>query len=138
VLTVDANVWVAAFDPHDRFHLPSVRFLRAVADADLRLHAPAFLVVEVACALARRAGDAAVGRDAGERLRTHPSLTLHLLDDGLLIAAREIGVRHLIRGADALYAATAMVVDAPLVSWDDELVRRAGGVTPDSWLSRRS
>lgn len=137
MLTVDANIWVAAYDPRDRFHSPSVQFLREVAGQALRLHGPAFLIVEVACALARRAGDGAVGAAAGNRLRQHPALTLHPVDDVMLAASNEIGVTQLLRGADALYAATAMLVDAPLISWDDELVSRVGAVTPDSWLSLR-
>jgi len=136
VLTLDANIWVAAFDPRDRFHQRSAVFLRAVALKGLRLHGPAFVALEVACALARRAGDPAVGGIAHERLRTHPALLLHPMDDRCLSTAHEIGVRRLLRGADALYAATANLLDAPLVSWDDEMVQRAGACTPDTWLTR--
>lgn len=89
----------------------------------------------MACALARRAGDSAVGAVVEQRLRAHPALVLHALDDHFLEAAREFGVRRLLRGADALYAVTAQLLDAPLVSWDDELVQRAGAFTPDTWLA---
>lgn len=133
MLTLDANVWVAAFDPKDRFHGPSVAFLRAVALQRVRLHAPAFLVLEVACAVARRAGDAGAGRAAAERLRRHPLLTLHPLERRLLSRARSLGIERLLRGADALYAATATLSRSPLVSWDEELVARAGAVTPEEW-----
>jgi len=54
MLTVDANVWVAAFDPTDALHAPSVSFLRYLAtrrDSDC---APSFLALEVGCALTRR------------------------------------------------------------------------------------
>lgn len=57
------------------------------------------------------------------------------MDDRYLSTAREIGVRRLLRGGDALYAATAALLDAPLVSWDDELVQRAEALTPDTWLA---
>jgi predicted nucleic acid-binding protein len=136
VLTVDANVWVAASDPRDRFRDASVAFLRAAAERGLELHAPAFLLNEVGCALARRAGDKAVGVSAAERLRSHPSLILHALDEPLLALALDIGVRQLLRAADALYAATSMLARAPLITWDNELVSRAGAMTPDGWLAR--
>lgn len=136
MLTIDANVWVAALDPRDRFRDSSVAFLRAVAERDLEPHAPVFLINEVGCALARRAGDSAVGISAVERLRRHPSLTLHALDEPLLSLARDIGVRQMLRAADALYAATSVLAKAPLISWDAELVSRAGAVTPESWLAR--
>ena len=135
MLTLDANVWVAAFDPRDRFHEPSTAFLRAVSRPALQLHAPAFVILEVACAIARRAGDSAAGAVAGERLRAHPTLKLHPLDEACLLAAHEIGLRYLLRGADSLYAATAALVAAPLISWDNELVQRAGALTPAMWLS---
>ena len=32
-------------------------------------------------------------------------------------------------------ASTARIAAAPLVTWDQELVARAGGVTPDGWLA---
>jgi predicted nucleic acid-binding protein len=136
VLTLDANVWIAAFDPHDRFHAVSATFLRAVAQRRLRLHGPALVLLEAACALARRAGNAAPGQAALERLRAHPSLVLHPVNDGLLAMAKDLGVRQLLRGADALYAATAALLRAPLISWDDELVSRAGATTPEQWLAK--
>ncbi len=137
MLTLDANIWVAAFDAHDRFHERSVSFLRAVASADRQLHAPAFLVVEVACALARRSGNAGIGAAAAARLQAHPALELHALDAQLLGMATDVGARHRLRGADALYAATAELTRAALISWDAELVTRAGGTTPDIWLEAR-
>jgi predicted nucleic acid-binding protein len=41
----------------------------------------------------------------------------------------------MLRGADAVYAATARIAATPLITWDDELVQCAGGLTPDSWLA---
>jgi len=37
--------------------------------------------------------------------------------------------------AERAEAATAEILDAPLVSWDEELIRRAGAVTPTDWLA---
>ncbi len=38
----------------------------------------------------------------------------------------------------ALYAATAKLLQAPLITWDDELVQRAKALTPDAWLAARA
>ena len=135
MLTLDANIWVAAFDRRDRFHQKSAAFLTVVASKDLRLHGPAFVTLEVACALARRADDSAVGVVVEQKLRAHPALALHPVDDRLLDAARDLGTDLLLRAADALYAATASITASPLVTWDDELVQRAGALTPDAWLA---
>jgi predicted nucleic acid-binding protein len=138
VLTLDANVWVAAFDSRDRFHNRSTTFLRAAAVERLDLHGPAFVAVEVACALARRAGNPSVGGIVHERLHRHPALDLYPMDDRCLSRASEIGIQRRLRGADALYAAVAELAGAQLITWDDELIERAGALTPDTWLADRN
>jgi predicted nucleic acid-binding protein len=135
MLTVDANIWVAAFDPLDRFHHHSRDFLAAVTQQGIALAGPTFVLVEVACALVRRAQNPATGKVAFERLRLHPLLRLQPLDDALLARAAELGVERLVRGADALYAATAQLHQGQLISWDDELIRCVGAITPADWLA---
>ena len=46
-----------------------------------------------------------------------------------------LGTDSFLRGADALYAAAAQLAEATLVSWDDELIQRAGAFTPAAWLA---
>lgn len=138
MLTVDANVWVAAFDPRDRLHDISVTFLSAAGSGGIPLHAPALAALETACALSRRADDPEVGALAVQRLRSHPLLVLHPIDERCLQPAEAIGLRVRLRARDAVYAATASLLDAQLVSWDSELVERAGALTPEAWLDRDS
>lgn len=135
MLTLDANIWVAAYDPRDHFHAESAAFLLEAARRALPLNGPAFVLVEAGCALARRARSVAAGQAALERLRLHPLLSLQPLDGALLAAAARLGVQQLLRGADALYAATAEISGAQLVSWDEELIRRAGAISPTDWLA---
>ncbi|MFN8634270.1 MAG: type II toxin-antitoxin system VapC family toxin [Chloroflexota bacterium] len=132
--TVDANAWIATFDPTDVFHAPSVAFFRRVARLQLPIHAPAFLVVEVACALRRKLRDPSIGAQAVTEIRAHPLLRLHALDDVLLDDAVLLGMQYALRGADALYVATARLTQTALVTWDAELFRRAGAVSPADWL----
>ncbi len=131
MITVDASVWVAAFDPRDRFHDASETFLREHARRGTRLHAPAIVVLETGCAIARRARNPASGEAAAARLRSHPALDLHPVDATLLSAARKLGTKLLLKSADSLYVAVADLRGAPLVTWDEEVVRRAGARTPE-------
>lgn len=134
--TVDANVWVSAFDTKDRFHHESVAFLRVVVGAETIINAPAIISLEVACALARRYGDPAVGRKAAIKMTANTLLRLESLDETLLSEALRLGTKFRLRAADALYAATATLRnDGVLVSWDSELIERAGAVTPTAWLA---
>ncbi len=135
MLTLDANIWIAAYDPRDVFHAHSTAFLVEVTSRRLPLYGPAFVVVEATCALARRAQNPAAGVAAQRKLRTNPLLTLQPLNEHLLAIAAQLGSQQLLRGADALYAATAAICATPLISWDDELIRRAGAVTPVDWLA---
>ncbi len=137
MLTLDANVWVAAFDPHDHFHDASTDFLSAALEQGLSFTGPAFVVVEAAGALARRAQDARAGRTAYDELLANPRLALEPLTATLLSTAARLGTDLLLRSGDALYAAAAERTRAPLVSWDNELLRRAGAVTPATWLEER-
>ncbi len=136
MLTVDANVWVAAFDARDRFHEASSAFFRSVAREGLRMNGPEFLALEVSCALARRARDARIGMASYERLRAHPALSLVPVGSDSIEAAQAIGSRYFLRGADALYAAAASRTGSPLITWDEELLSRFAGITPSEWLAR--
>lgn len=137
MITVDASVWAAAFDPRDRFHAASETFLRDHARRGTRLHAPAILLLETGCAIARRARSAAPGEAAAARLRSHPALELHPVDATLLNAARQLGTRFLLRSSDSLYVAVAELRGAPLVTWDEEVVRRAGARAPEGGIERK-
>lgn len=138
MMTVDANVWVAAYDPHDRFHRDSVAFLSAVLERRFPLVAPAIMPLEAACALARRAGRSEVGVVAFDRLQRVPGLRLLPVDAPLLSVATGLGAQALLRGADALYAAAAKAAGGTLISWDAELIERGGVQAPTDWLAQHT
>jgi hypothetical protein len=46
-LTLDANVWIAAYDPKDRFHVSSIDFFAAITQQLQLLNGPAFVLTEV-------------------------------------------------------------------------------------------
>ena len=137
-LTVDACILVAAFDGSDRFHREATDFLMEVAQRGVRLIAPRLLLLEVRCAIARRARDADAGARADAALRAAPFLQLVPVDDRLLDAAGGLGAMLRLRSADALYAACAELHEAPLVSLDAELVSRANASLPQRVFNRRS
>lgn len=135
MLALDANIWIAAFDSADPFHDDSVALLRAAAERGLPLAGPSYVMLESVCALARRIGDSAVARAAGEKMAEHPALHLEPLTGALLAAAEQLGVDRRLRGADALYAPTAARLGCPLLSWDSELITRGGALSPRDWLA---
>jgi predicted nucleic acid-binding protein len=132
--TVDANCWIATFDPLDAFHGPSQEFFRRLADREAPIHAPEIVLLEVGCALARKHRDPAQGALAISAIQRNPLIHLYPYNEQLLAEAMRIGTHQFLRGADALYAATAALTGEVLVTWDNELVQRAGALTPTAWL----
>ena len=137
MLCIDANVWVAVYDPTDFFHKASTAFLRATTDRSISITGPAFVAVETACALARRGNKPNIGREVYDALYANPSLALEPLTPELLATATHLGTTMGLRAADALYVAAAERTGTQIVSWDNELVRRAGAITPEMWLEEQ-
>lgn len=150
MLTVDANVWIAAADPSDEFHAVSRTFLLAAAQRRLRIFLPAFARIEIACALSRRRQSAAAGQILANALAESPYVVQVALDTQFLAQALLTGTRAFLRGADALYVTTAELNQTRLVSWDAELLQRAAAIgfarsplgakaiTPSDWLAEDS
>ena len=133
-LVVDANVWVSAADPTDTRSASSRMFLQSVIRLRQRVIIPALAQLEVACALSRRWRSAAKELSLARRL--HRSKLITQLDlDPLLADALELGTGSLLRAADSLYLAAAHSTAGLLISWDKELIQRAGALTPEDWLA---
>lgn len=101
-----------------------------------RFYSPEFAVLEIACAVAHRHRDAETGRKAAV-MRRNSQLQL-IATRQLLPVAEELGCAVFLRGADALYAATARMTQTPLLTWDRELLERADATTPEQWLEQRA
>ncbi|MDX1393484.1 MAG: PIN domain-containing protein [Gemmatimonadota bacterium] len=134
MLIVDASVWVSAADATDTLSEPSRTFLSILARRSTPVALPDFGELEVACALARRLGDGQRGKDLAGQLLRSPLIAVHSLDSSLLRRAGEVGTRKLLRAEDAVYAAVGELTGGVVVSWDGELMERAGTVTPREWM----
>jgi predicted nucleic acid-binding protein len=124
-MVVDASVVVSALVRHDANYAASVRWLEAYLAADGLLVAPAILLAEVAGAIARRAAAPRAARRTVEALARLPALRLVAVDETLGQAAAALAGRLRVRGADAVYIATADLLGLPLVTFDAE--QRARG-----------
>ena len=105
--TVDANVWVAGIDVADPHHETSLRFLGSVQSSARPLLGPSLLIVEVACAIARRIGDLELALAAAKTLHGLSTVRLFVHDEASEPAALAVGVRQRLGGAEAFYAAVA-------------------------------
>jgi predicted nucleic acid-binding protein len=127
-MVVDASVVVSHLVPHDGHHAASRAWLtRHVSEGGL-LVAPALLLTEIAGAVGRRTGlPRLAGRAVNAVLGLH-AFRLLPMDEALARAAADLAGRLRLRGADAVYVATAVTLRLPLVTWDAEQRQRAGRI----------
>lgn len=137
-LVIDASVWVSAADSTDSRSEPSRRFLSMVVNGKTHIALPEFAELEIACALARRLRDPARGSRLAGRMLGSPHVAKHSVNRPAILRAIQVGTRSFLRSGDSLYAALARRVEGQLVSWDRELIARAGAITPDNWVKRHA
>lgn len=125
---VDASVWVSRLVPQDVHHETSRSWLEAFLRSGGVVVAPLLLLAEVAGAIARRTGEPRLGREAVARILRVPGLRLVTLDPGLGQEAARLAADLRLRGADAIYVATAHSLGIPLITLDREQRDRAGHV----------
>lgn len=141
MLTLDANVFVAAKIRNEPDHEAAQRVIAIAVEQGLRLHLPWLAVVEASVAIGRRFGDADPAARLAAELADMPGATFHPLDRTLALLAATMGAECRLRGADAVYAAVARKYGTCLITCDDELRRRTSGViealTPKAWLKKQ-
>jgi len=139
-VTIDACVWLAALSPAEHEHATCAELLQSVIAQRIRVHQPTLFLVEVCATIARRTGDRTLAVATGDMIVGTPLLVLHALDDARAADAAEVVARCALRGADAVYVATARLAAATLITLDREVLTRASQVasvmSPTEWLAR--
>jgi predicted nucleic acid-binding protein len=125
---LDASVCVALFHAADPGHLASRRWLAERQVEDEPIVSPVLLLAEVAAALGRGLGEAALAREAVRLLRGRHFVELFPVTEALAARAAEIAAEQKIRGCDAIYVALAQQVDMELVTQDRQQLERGAAV----------
>jgi predicted nucleic acid-binding protein len=118
--TVDASVFLNAFNPSEAGHAESRRMLSRLQAQAIPVIVPTLVLPEVAATISRVRGDAALARDFASALSRLPNLVLVTLDSTLAQQAADAAAQHRLRGSDAVYAAVAMRFGCVLVTLDRE------------------
>ncbi len=127
--TIDASVFVNAFDPHEEGHTESLQILTAIQERGDPVIVPALLVPEIASAVARASDDSVGALQYANATAALPHVTLVPLTPAMARQAAELAASHRLRGADAVYLAVARRYGTTLVSRDDEQRTRGSSVT---------
>jgi len=129
-LLLDASVWIASRDPHDRYQAAALELTfdtdRTAATLDLTLY-------EVANGVVKRWADPAAAAKLCRSVELRCSKNFVRVDPGLIEATAELAVEHGLTGYDAAYVAAARRYDWQLVSTDvRDLVSKGLAITPDA------
>ncbi|MHB0871647.1 MAG: type II toxin-antitoxin system VapC family toxin [Chloroflexota bacterium] len=125
---VDASVWVSRFMAGDVHHSASRDWLREYLASGGIVVAPMLLLTEVSGAISRQTGQPGLAREAIRHMMRLKSIRFVPLDRWLGRMAAEIAADLGLRGADAVYVATARRLSIPLVTWDVEQQRKAASL----------
>ncbi|OQW96119.1 MAG: hypothetical protein BWK77_06345 [Verrucomicrobia bacterium A1] len=140
-VTLDASVLLAARFAAEPHHGEAERALRALIESGEPLVLPTLALVEISAAVARKCGRADRAEEAVAALRKLPNQSAMPLTESVAHEAAGIAARRGLRGADAVYAATAHLTGSVLLTLDKELRRRTGNSipcqTPAEWLGDR-
>lgn len=128
--TIDASVYLNAFNPREKGHAESQRLLAHLQAQGMPIIGPTLLVPEVAATVARGRGDAELARRFATALARLPHLVLVPLDATLARLAAEVAAQHRLRGSDAVYCAVAMRFASVLVTLDREQHDRVARALP--------
>lgn len=128
--TVDASVFLNAFNRHERGHEESKTVLARLQANAVPMIVPNLLRVEAAAAVARGLGDPKLAHRFAASLLRLPHLVVVALDDQLAATAAGLAADHGLRGADAVYGAVALRFGSALLSRDEEQIERLAGVIP--------
>ena len=118
--TIDASVWVNAFDQREPGHLVSRQFLEVLRSQMRPIIVPNVVLVEVAGAISRTRRAPAQAQAFVTALSRLPHVTVRVLDEVCALHALTLAAQHGLRGADAVYAAVAREAGSTLVTLDNE------------------
>ena len=126
--TVDASVWINAFDQRENGHVDSREFLQLIKIHGLEVAVPTLMLVEVAGTISRTRGDINQAIAFAEALAVLPHVTFYDLDNTAAHQSLILAANRKLRGADAVYAALALQVGSTLVTLDKEQLNRLTGI----------
>lgn len=139
MLTIDAKVFISARVRTEVQHPASDQFLNRLVQAAVNILCPTLLVPEVAAAIARPTGNAALANAVVSQIEVFPYLSLIEVTQNRAHQAVDLTILYRLRGPDAVYVAVAQEFGTTLITWDAEMLMRGAQtvpvMTPSDWLA---
>jgi predicted nucleic acid-binding protein len=128
--TVDASVFLNAFNPYEEGHEKSHRLLTLLQQAATPIIVPTLLLPEVAAAVSRGREEYDLAGEFAATLSRLPHLVLVPLDTTLAQQAADMAARYRLRGSDAVYVAVALRFGSTLITLDGGQRERVADALP--------
>lgn len=134
-LTIDASVFLNAFNPRETGSSTSRNLLEQLQSEGAPIIVPTLLVPEVAAAIGRGTGDPILAEQFISALLQLNHLVWVPVDVQLARQAGVIAGKERLRGSDSIYVAVALRFGGALVTLDREQYQRAAAVVPTLYPS---
>jgi predicted nucleic acid-binding protein len=118
--TIDASVFLNAFNPYEEGHKDSHRLLARLQEQAIPIIVPTLVLPEVAAAVSRGRQDETLAREFALALSRLPHVLMIPVDDTLARQAVDVAAGYRLRGSDAVYAAVTFRFGSTLVTLDRE------------------
>jgi predicted nucleic acid-binding protein len=128
--TIDASVFVSAFNIHEIGHKQSHSLLERLHAQRHPLIQPTLLLPELAASVARVYQNEAMARAFARSVWNLLNLFVVPLDETLAELAVDIAAKHRLRGSDSVYLAVAYHYGTALVTLDKEQYNRGAEIVP--------
>lgn len=128
IFTIDASVFVSAYNDYEVGHEESHRLLELLRERGLPLLEPMLLLPEIAAAISRVYKNVDLALAVAANLKALPHMSLIPMTDSLVDLAVLTAAHQRLRGSDAVYAAVARRYNTTLVTLDQEQYARVGNV----------
>ena len=125
---IDASVYVALVNAHEREHSSSWAWFEQARAADESIVAPVILLSEVAAALSRGVGDPTLAHRVVQQLARSEVIELIPVTMVMAEQAAVVAAEHRIRGCDAVYIALADQLNDTLVTLDRQQLEQGAAL----------
>lgn len=127
LLVVDSSIWVSSFMTNETNHALADQFVLDAVQGEHRIVVPTIFINEVICSLSRRFAEFERDRnfleDVAETIWNSSVFSWKTVDRQLAREAAVCGRLYRLRGMDAIFAATALYYQLPLLTEDKEFSR---------------
>jgi len=124
-MTVDSSVIIASLLDKEPRHQEASQIWESILSGNNVAIMPYSVFVEVVAAIRRRTGSEELARDVKQTLLNIDNVSFVVVDQKTAEAAADLAIQTGLRGMDALVLQTAKEFEGDLVTFDDEMTKRA-------------